>query len=258
MSGTPAGSKAVSGWIVTILLAAAFVFLVMDMGLWKAALHFLFPATDQILYPGAPLSVLVAEHVELVAISSFLALAIGIPLGVFVTRESGRDFRNVTNDLTSLGQTVPPVAVLVLAVPLLGFGFKPTVFALFLYSVLPIVRNTVAGLEAVPSDIVEAARGMGMTPPQILFRVELPLAVRVIMAGIRISVVINIGTATVGAVIGAGGLGAPIIAGLVNENPSFVLEGAAAAGFLALLFDQILARIEATLTPGIANAPQKA
>ena len=147
-----------------------------------------------------------------------------------------------------MSQTIPPVAVLALAVPLLGFGGAPTILALFLYSVLPILRNTTSGLMAVPAEVVEAARGIGMTSFQCLFRVELPLSVRTIMAGIRISVVVNIGTATVGAVVGAGGLGTPIVAGLVRQNPSFVLEGAIAAALLAVIADQLLARIEGSLS----------
>jgi osmoprotectant transport system permease protein len=194
---------------------------------------------------------LLGEHLGLVLVSSVLAIAIGVPLGTVVTRRWGRPFLDLVDDLTSLGQTVPPVAVLALSVPLLGFGFKPTVVALFLYSILPIVRNTIGGLDAVPKDLIEAARGMGMTATQCLFKVEFPLAIRVIMAGVRISVVINVGTATIGAVIGAGGLGAPIIAGLVRQNPSFVLEGAVAGGLLAILADRILAITEASLTTGM-------
>ncbi|HUZ18705.1 MAG TPA: ABC transporter permease, partial [Spirochaetia bacterium] len=159
-----------AAWIGTVVLVAVFVFVVLDMSLWQAALTFLFPGNDQILYPRATVPVLMEEHLSLVATSSVLALIVGIPAGVFVTRRSGRDFLQVANDLTSLGQTIPPVAVLALAVPLLGFGFKPTVFALFLYSILPIVRNTISGLEGVPVEVIEAARGMGMTPMQVLLK----------------------------------------------------------------------------------------
>ncbi|MFH1169224.1 MAG: ABC transporter permease subunit [Chloroflexota bacterium] len=110
------------------------------------------------------------------------------------------------------------VIILALAVPVLGFGLAPTVAALFLYGLLPVVRNTVAGLTAVPADALDAAYGMGMGRAQALVRVEIPLAMRVILASVRISVIINIGTAMIGAVIGAGGLGSPIVAGLVQNN----------------------------------------
>jgi osmoprotectant transport system permease protein len=241
----------IGSWIATIAVTAIFVYLIFDMRAWGVALQALFPSADQFVYPRATLAELMKEHVLLVIASSILAIGIGVPAGVLVTRRGGRHFLDVVNDLTSLGQTIPPVAVLALIVPVMGFGFKPTVVALFLYSILPIVRNTISGLEGVPPDLVEAARGMGMTNVQILFRVEIPLAITVIMAGIRISVVINVGTATVGAVIGAGGLGVPIVAGLVRQNPAFVLEGAATAALFAVIADQLLARLESSLSIGL-------
>lgn len=243
----------IRGWITTAVAAASFAALAADMKVWKVVLRFLFPGSDQVIYPSADLITLLGEHLGLVLVSSILAIAVGVPLGTVVTRRWGRSFLGLVDDLTSLGQTIPPVAVLALAVPLLGFGFEPTVVALFLYSILPVVRNTIGGLDAVPRDLIEAARGMGMTASQCLFKVEFPLAIRVIMAGVRISVVINVGTATIGAVIGAGGLGAPIIAGLVRQNPAFVLEGAIAGGILALLADRILAQTEASLTTGMGD-----
>lgn len=180
----------------------------------------------------------------MVLISSGLTIIIGIPLGIWVTRSSGKDFLPIVSDLTSFGQTFPPVAVLALAVPVFGFGVIPTVIALFLYGLLPVIRNTVAGLKAVPSAIVEVAYGMGMSRLQTLIHVEVPLAARIILAGVRISVVINIGTAMIGAVIGAGGLGDPIIAGLVQFNTAYVIEGAIPAAILAILIDQLLANVE--------------
>ena len=148
------------------------------------------------------------------------------------------------------------MAVLALAVPLVGFGFRPTVLALFLYGILPVLTNTIAGLEGVPAETLEAAEGMGMTPWQVLTRVQAPLALPVILAGVRTSVVINVGTATVGAVIGAGGLGTAIVAGLVRENPSFVLQGALGAALLALLLDRALGLLErAAGSPTAAPSP---
>lgn len=216
---------------------------------WLWFLGSLFPAEAQLLHPRATLLTLVLQHVALIGISSSLTVAIGVPLGILVTRPYGRSFLGITSDLTALGQTFPPVAVLALAVPLTGFGFKPTVLALVLYGLLPVVRNTIAGLTSVPSEARDAARGLGMTGRQILFRVEIPLAARVILAGIRTSVVINVGTAMVGAVIGAGGLGSPIVAGLIQNNLAFVIQGALPAALLALLLDQAIAGIE-TLVPG--------
>lgn len=131
---------------------------------------------------------------------------------------------------------------------MLGFGFAPTILALFLYGLLPIVRNTVTGLQSIPETVVDAAQGMGMGPTQTLLNVEMPLAARVILAGIRISVIINIGTAMIGATIGAGGLGSPIVAGLVENNIAYVIEGALPAAMLAILVDRLLANVESGFT----------
>ncbi len=231
-------------WVLLVILIAAFTALIAYMDLWEITLRFLFPQETQVLHPRANLLVLVLEHIELVAISSTLTILIGIPLGIWVTRPSGREFLPIVTDLTSFGQTFPPIAVLALAVPMLGFGLLPTVAALFLYGLLPVVRNTIAGLSAVPQNLLDAAYGMGMSRMQALFRVEIPLAARVILAGVRISVIINIGTAMIGAAIGAGGLGSPIIAGLVQDNIAYIIEGAVPAAILAVLADQLLANIE--------------
>jgi osmoprotectant transport system permease protein len=232
-----------------LLLGALFVLLMSFTSLWELVLGRLFPAEQELIYPRAGLLQLVGEHLLLVTLSSLAAITAGVGIGIFVTRRAGREFLEPVADLTSLAQTFPPVAILALAVSSLGFGWKPTVVALFLYSILPILRNTVSGLEAVAPEVLEAARGMGMTPGQRLVRIELPLALPVILAGIRISVVINVGTATIGAVIGAGGLGTPIIAGLVRENPALVLQGALAAALLAFSLDQLIAQAEKVLSP---------
>jgi len=234
-------------WALLGLTTAGFMVLVANMGWWESALEFLFPNETPVLYPSASLGVLVWEHVQLVAISSSFVMLIGIPLGIWVTRPSGRRFLPVVTDLTSIGQTFPPIAVLALAVPAVGFGATPTIVALFLYGLLPVVRNTIAGLRAVPPEVLDAARGMGMSRTRALVRVELPLAASVIVAGVRISVIINIGTAMIGAVVGAGGLGHPVIAGLVRDNIAFIVQGAVPAAMLALLVDQLLANAERSL-----------
>lgn len=230
--------------LIILLLLILFFFLVFNMSIWETALKALFPQEKEVIYPRATLAVLVGEHLILVSVSTLMALFTGLLFGIFVTRPAGRDFLEIVNDITALAQTFPPVAVLALAVPLMGFGVKPTVGALFLFSILPILRNTISGLDSLAPEVLEAARGMGLNRLQILLKIELPLALPVIMAGIRIAVVINIGTATVGAVVGAGGLGTPIISGLVRNNPAFVLEGAATAAFLAVIADQLLSSIE--------------
>jgi osmoprotectant transport system permease protein len=233
-----------SSWILLAIFVGAFFLIIANVSWWENALSFIFPGESSVIHPRTSLLVLVGEHLEMVLISSSITILIGIPLGIWVTRPSGKNFLPIITDVTSFGQTFPPVAVLALAVPMFGFGLLPTVIALFLYGLLPVVRNTIAGLRAVPANILDAAYGIGMSRFQALIRVEIPLAARVIMAGVRISVIINIGTAMIGAVIGAGGLGSPIIAGLVQDNIAYIIEGAVPAAILAVLADQLLAGIE--------------
>jgi len=221
-------------------LVGAFILLTLWTGVWRTSMSWLFPSLDKVIYDMAPFTELVAEHGVLVLVSSFLATGLGLVTGIVVTRSWGRDFLPAVSALASMGQTFPPVAVLAIAVPAVGFGFKPTVIALFLYGLLPVLRNTITGIDSVASDVLETARGMGMTPLQILKSVEIPLAMPVILTGVRISTVINIGTATLGATIGAGGLGKPIIAGLIADNPAFILEGAVLVGLFAIIVDTAL------------------
>ncbi len=235
-------------WLLLAALLAVFLAFTASTELWGGALRRAFQDQSAVIYPNAELLSLVGRHLALVGISSGLTVLVGVPLGIWVTRPSGYAFQPLINDITSFGQTFPPVAVLVLAVPLLGFQPRTAVVALLIYGLLPVVRNTIAGLREVPRHLIDAARGMGMSRAQVLWRVELPLAARVILAGIRISVVINIGTATIAAVIGAGGLGKPILDGLVQDNVAFILQGAIPAAILAILADQFLANIEHSFT----------
>jgi len=150
----------------------------------------------------------------------------------------------LVNALATIGQTFPPAAVLAIAVPIVGFGPRPTVIALFLYGLLPIIENAIAGLEGVPQGVREAAEGMGLTPWQRLRDVDLPLAAPVILAGIRVSVTIAIGTATIGSTVGALTLGTPIFSGLAANKLPFVLEGAVVVALFAILTDMLFARLE--------------
>lgn len=227
--------------------AAAFAVLVSATPAWEAALRAIFPSLPQVLHPRGTLARFTLEHLAIVGLSSAITIAIGVPLGIFVTRRIGQQFRPLVASAVDLGQTFPPVAVLALAMPILGFGYKPAVVALVIYGLFPVVSGTVAGLESVPKAVKDAAVGMGMSPRQVLFGVELPLASRVIIGGIRTSMAINVGTATVGAAIGTGGLGVPIIGGLAVGNMAYVLEGAIPAALLAVLADASLATLEHVL-----------
>ncbi len=202
------------------------------------------PGNDNLVYTRDSFWFLLQSHIWLVLVSATIGSLVAVSAGIFVTRPAGRDFLPLVSQIASIGQTVPPVAVLALAVPVMGFGEKPTLLALVLYGLLPILRNTLAGLGGINPTVLESAKGMGMSSAQVLFKVELPLAGRVILAGIRTSVTINIATAAIGSTIGARTLGDPVIAGLVNGNTAYVLQGAILIGLLALATDSLFEAIE--------------
>jgi osmoprotectant transport system permease protein len=166
-----------------------------------------------------------------------------VALGLFVTRPAGAEFRGMVETIAAMGQTFPPVAVLAIAVPVMGFGERPALIALALYGLLPIVRNTITGIETVPADTREAALGIGMSRFQMLARIELPLAAPIIVAGIRTSVIVNVGTAAIASTVGAKTLGSPIILGLSGSNTAYVLQGAILLALLAILLDVAFERL---------------
>jgi osmoprotectant transport system permease protein len=149
--------------------------------------------------------------------------------------------------LAAIGQTFPPVAVLALSVPLLGYGAAPTLAALAIYAALPVLEATLAGLANVPTDARDAARGLGFSPKRVLWLVELPLAFPIILAGLRNATIIGIGTATIGSTVGALSLGSPIIEGLSTSNTAFVVEGAVVVALLAVAVDRWFDALEACL-----------
>lgn len=196
------------------------------------------------IYTQNALSALALNHIAIVAIATSLGSVVALALAVFVTRPLGADFLPLSRTIANVGQTFPPIAVLALAVPLLGFGTAPTLVALFLYGLLPIFENAVTGLTSVAPDVDEAARASGMTEWQRLRQVDLPLAAPLIVAGIRISLVIGIGTATIGSTVAASTLGEVIIAGLINDNTAFVVQGGMTVALLAILSSDLLSSAE--------------
>jgi len=228
-------------------VAAAFLVLMTQMSLLAPLFAWAFPAVQPPIYASDSFAVLWLYHAALVAASSVAAIAVGIAGGVFATRPAGREFRPLIAALATIGQTFPPVAVLALAVPALGYGAAPTFVALTLYGILPVLANTIAGLAGVPAAVREAATAMGLTPLQILAQAELPLAAPLILAGIRVSVIVNIGTATIGSTVGAVTLGTPIIGGLINDKTPYVIEGAILVGLFAILTDLGFARLDRAL-----------
>jgi osmoprotectant transport system permease protein len=187
------------------------------------------------IYDQGNLLELALSHLWTVLIAAAASTVVAVALGVFVTRRAGAQFLPLSRTLVNIGQTFPPVAVLAVAVPLVGFGQAPTLIALFAYGLLPIFENTIAGLESCPPPVLEAADGMGMSGWQRLRQVELPLALPLILEGVRLSLVINVGTATLGSTVAARGLGEVIIAGLLSNNTAFVLQGGLVTGLMAIL-----------------------
>jgi osmoprotectant transport system permease protein len=191
------------------------------------------------------------EHLQLVGIAIFAATAIGIPLGVVASR--GPTLKRWSLAFANVTQTVPSLALFGFLIPATGIGARTAVIALGLYALLPILRNTCTGIAGVDRAVIEAARGMGMTRHQMLWQVELPLAMGVILAGVRVAAVTSIGVATIAAAVGAGGLGTFIFQGLSMVNNNVILAGAIPAAALAVLADAGFGWIERRLNAAFGN-----
>ncbi|EOA4405786.1 osmoprotectant ABC transporter permease OsmY [Citrobacter amalonaticus] len=192
------------------------------------------------------------QHLILVLTSMFFALLVGIPSGILLSRPAARGIAEYVMQIFNIGNTLPPLAVLALAMVIIGIGDMPAIVALFLASLLPIVRNTWAGLSSVPSSLIEAANGIGMTKWQRLRQVEIPNAWSVILSGIRIATAINVGTAPLAFLIGASSYGELIFPGIyLNDFPTLIL-GATATALFALILDSLLAWLGRVLSPHTA------
>lgn len=224
--------------------AAAFAALLALMPMSRPFFAWAFPDVDPPLYQGETFASLWFSHALLVVAASVVSTVLAVSVGVFVTRPEGRDFRAMADAMATIGQSFPPVAVLAVAVPAIGYGEVPTFMALTIYGLLPILENTIAGLENVPASVREAALGMGLSSAQVLRDVDLPLAAPTILAGIRTSVIVNIGTAAIGSAVGAITLGTPIIDGLVADKLPYVMQGAVIVGAFAILTDQAFERLD--------------
>lgn len=233
------------GFLATVL---SLVFVTSEWAM-EGFLGLLFPGASPVLYPLATPLRLFMQHASLSVGASLASAMTGFAFGIYAYYGKST-VRTLVLEAGALVQTLPPVAVLALLVPLLGFGNKPVFVALALYGILPVINGTVAGLSSVPRDAIDAARGLGMKKVQTFFRIELPLALPSIAAGVRTSVVINVGTAAIGATMGAGGFGRAIMSGLVQFKTSYVVQGALAATAMALALDWILATIEHRLAKG--------
>lgn len=192
---------------------------------------------------------LVRQHLYLVSVSMALAIVTGLTVGIVISRKRFRKYAGLVMYIVGLGQTIPSLAVLALVMSFLGIGSKPAIFALFIYSTLPVARNTLAGVLAVSPSIIDAAKGIGMNPRRILLEVELPNALNVILIGIRVALVINIGTAALGYLIGAGGLGDLIFTGISLMQTDKLLAGALPVVMLALIGDYLVELLGIIIIP---------
>lgn len=237
-------------WPVLALLLLA----VFGLAKLKPIFAALFPQLERPMYEQDSFSSLMLAHLRLVGLSSSLAIVAGVGAGIFATRDKGLEFRPLIETLASGGQTFPPVAVLAIAVPLIGFGETPALIALALYGLLPVLQATLAGIGSVPQAVRETAEGLGMDSLQRLMRIELPLAAPVILAGIRTSVIVNIGTAAIASTVGAKTLGLPIIVGLSGFNTAYVIQGALLVGLLAVTTDLAFEKLAGHLEPRQSDA----
>lgn len=235
------------GTILRPALAVVLLALVLRPAWFTPIFAPLAPKGGPVIYDRTSLLSLSLSHLGLVAAATAAASILAVTLAILVTRPSGAAFLPLSRTITNIGQTFPPVAVLALAVPTLGFGAGPTLVALFLYGLLPIFENTITGLSTLPPATLEAARGIGLNRWQKLVRVELPLALPVILTGVRLSVVIGLGTATIGSTVAARTLGEVIIAGLLTNNTAYVLQGGLIVGLFAVLIYDAMVQLEARL-----------
>lgn len=224
--------------IILVVLIGATIWMtaMKDVGIFKLA-------------PAQKVLSTLLRHLQIVAVAELIAIAVGVPIGFFSTRRSLRFISPVFIGIANIGQTIPTLAFIGIAGALLGMGYKAAVVALFVYATLPIIRNTYAGINSIDPAIREAAAGMGMSKMQITYRIELPLAQPVIIAGIRTSTVLNVGTAAVAGMIGAGGLGELIVTGIAVRVTEMVIQGAAPTAALAIILDALLRELERALTP---------
>lgn len=191
--------------------------------------------------------VMLKVHLQLTGLSVVLGILAAVPLAILASRRAA--LKGLVMAIGNLGQTIPSLVILGLSIPLVGIGFAPALLALFLRAVLPILLNSYVGITGVDSDIIEAARGMGMTENQILWRVQIPLAVPVMVAGVRTATIQAISLATLGSFVGAGTLGDWIQQGIMMMDTDKLLAGAIPTAVLALVFDITLGRIERIVTP---------
>ncbi|WP_151476571.1 ABC transporter permease [Streptomyces albicerus] len=249
-AGSPAPSESSAlrvGWQKLTLLPAVLVAVLLATWLWFRQAD-LDPLSENALSGGQVWKAL-RQHIELTVISTFFVLIIAIPLGILLTRKAFRKATPVAMAVANMGQATPAIGLLALLVIWLGIGRKAALIGIIAYAVLPVLSNTIAGLKANDPTLLEAARGIGMSPAGVLTRVELPLAVPLILAGVRTALVLNVGTATLATFGGGGGLGVLITTGITNQRMPVLMLGSILTVVLALLVDWLASLAELLLSP---------
>ncbi|MDQ1045948.1 osmoprotectant transport system permease protein [Streptomyces sp. V4I2] len=234
-------------WQKLTLLPAVLIAVLLATWLWFTQAD-LDPLTENALSDGQ-VSKALWQHIELTAISTFFVLIIAIPLGILLTRKAFRKATPVAMTIANMGQATPAIGLLALLVIWLGTGQKAALIGMIIYAVLPVLSNTIAGLNANDPTLLEAARGIGMSPTGVLRMVELPLAVPLILAGVRTALVLNVGTATLATFGGGGGLGVLITTGITNQRMPVLVLGSILTVALALLVDWLASLAELLLRP---------
>ncbi|GGJ93490.1 choline ABC transporter permease [Lentibacillus kapialis] len=194
------------------------------------------------------------QHLLISVVAILLGCVVAVPLGIFLSKTSFKWIQSIVFTITNIFQTIPSLAMLAIFIPLIGIGLKPAIIALFLYSLMPILRNTYAAFESIDDGIIESARGMGYSSLQQMIQIEVPLAMPYIMSGIRLTTVYIINWATLAALIGAGGLGQLIIGGMGVNNKPLIMAAAILAMVLALTIDFLFGRVEKTFVKRESSA----
>lgn len=227
-----------------LLMPAIYLIIVyltsIDTTLFEQLLKLIFPQSKELIYAGTPPLTLLVDHLKITFYSTFFGLLIAAVLSALVYTNLFKEFKDVFLDFGSMLQTIPSVAVIGIVVPIFGYGLIPVVIALTAYSVLPLLLNIIKGIDSVPGELIEVASGIGLTNSFIIRHIKLPLASNIIKAAIKNVLVINVASATFGALVGAGGLGVPILAGIHDFNPALIVQGSIPSAALALFFDEIL------------------
>jgi len=229
--------------IMTIVLFLLFLTSIFRFDLIEQLLIFIVQPKD-FFVARESLSELAKQHIFIVAVSSSLSVFIAVSIAILTRFPMMNELEEFILGIAIFGQTIPTVAILALLVPFLGYGFKPALVALFIYGILPVLRNTIEGLNTIPEGVRESARAVGMNSLQVISKVELPLAFPAILAGIRVSLILNISVATIGAAVGLRGFGTLIINGIRSNDIIMVLKGAIPVSLLALTVESLFMNLE--------------